>query len=137
MPTNHEVMVGIGLAMGLDLLVIVPLFEKYITNEGLLGVMFGSSALGILFAMKVRDRAHRNLVASERMAKVEPYCGIREMVKVSCPCEIPCTGELRLMPPQEESIVYICPKCDTTVSVGRISSGEVIAYAAKIAKVIR
>lgn len=137
MPTNHEIVVGIGLAMALDLMVLIPIFENVITNEGMAAIVFASSALGILVAMKIRDRRHRDLVASSRMAKVETYCEIRELVKVSCPCEIPCTATLRIMPPNEESILYICPKCDTMVSVGRTSSGEVIAYAAKDAKVIR
>lgn len=136
LPTNQEIMVGIGLAMGIDLMVILPLFEKHMTHGGLLGLVFGSAALGILLAMVMRDRQHRALAAGKQ-AKVETYCNIRELVKVSCPCEIPCTGELRLMPPREESILYICPKCDTMISVGRTSSGDVIAYAAKEAKVIR
>lgn len=136
MPTNNEIVVGIGLAIGLDLLVIIPIFEKHITNGGMLGLILGSGSLGILVAMKLRDRQHQNL-ASGQMAKVETYCNTREMVKVHCPCEISCTGELRLMPPQEESILYLCPKCDTMISVGRKSSGEVIAYVAGEAKVIR
>jgi len=136
MPTNNEIVAGIGLAIGLNLLVIIPIFEKYITNGGMLGLILGSGSLGILFAMYMRDRQHRNLARSP-MAKVETYCESRELVKVSCPCEIPCTGELRLMPPREESILYLCPKCDTMISVGRKSTGEVIAYAARDAKIIR
>jgi len=136
MPTNNEIVAGIGLAIGLNLLVIIPIFEKYITNGGMLGLILGSGSLGILFAMYMRDRQHRNLARSP-MAKVETYCESRELVKVSCPCEIPCAGELRLMPPREESILYLCPKCDTMISVGRKSTGEVIAYAARDAKIIR
>lgn len=136
LPTNQEIMVGIGLAIGFDLMVVVPLLGEKTSSGNFAFLIFVTAALGILVAMKMRDRQHRDLAAG-KLAKVEPYCESRELVKVSCPCEIPCTGELRLMPPREESIVYICPKCDTMVSVGRISSGEVIAYAAKDAKVIR
>lgn len=136
LPTNQEIMVGIGLAIGVDLMVIVPLLGEKTSGGNFAFLIFVTAAAGILFAMVMRDRQHRNL-ASGKLAKVETYCESRELVKVSCPCEVPCTGELRLMPPQEESVLYLCPKCDTMISVGRVSSGEIIAYAAKDAKVIR
>lgn len=136
MPTNNEILVGIGLAMGFDLMVLVPLLGGKTSNENFAFLIFVSAALGILVAMKLRDRQHANLARSP-LAKVETYCESRDLVKVSCPCEVSCTGELRLMPPREESILYLCPKCDTMISVGRKSTGEVIAYAAGEAKVIR
>ena len=124
MPTTDEVFMGLGLALGLNLMVINPIMkERWNEDWQMPIVLIISMIMGVFSAMKLRDGQRWN--ATEKSAKVEmsgPWA------RVHC-TRVECRGDIIVKPVSEVDICFMCPVCRQELRVGRSSGDEVKAYA--------